>query len=337
MVSSGEPCGTTLQLLDVREAWTDNDIEEMRRNLSEIISPFPAQKLVPSIQADAVADPGFSIEVQAPEYPESSGKIEDQFLEAALATLYGYLDESGVPAYEALFRDETDKSRFNPEDLLFPEVGLAAFEIRFFVYKKEYFKGLPFRVRQASVIGKERAGVRIFYNNFLVPGYGEPGDDWLYLNFDVARRVGSVPTYLTSFATGTNEPLLNLPSSRQVFGAVYLSKEDNPNLQITLSRERLVETDSFEQLRDFVRAGINWLTVLYARRLAKTKNSKVSRDEARPSPAKSVAQVALRVQDLREKLRAKHEDETAREISASVPVKIPTEEILENVERELQT
>ena len=66
--------------------------------------------------------------------------------------------------------------------------------------------------------------------------------------------------------------MLLLPGNNQLFGRVFLSRVTNPNIRQTLNRERLIEEDpAFEQLRDFVRLGIDWMTVSYARDFAESR------------------------------------------------------------------
>lgn len=111
-----------------------------------------------------------------------------------------------------------------------------------------------------------------------------------------------------------------VPGNNQLFGAVYLSKEDNPNLQVTLSREKLLETDAFNQLREFIRAGIHWMTVVHARRVAEKAQRKeeaqniVPTSRTKLSEAKAFAQTIRRKLHEREKsLSALDQDQTETE------------------------
>ena len=56
--------------------------------------------------------------------------------------------------------------------------------------------------------------------------------------------------------------MLLLPGNMQLFGAVAISREQNPVLAVSISRERLVHNEGFEQLKEFVRGGIDWMTRL---------------------------------------------------------------------------
>ena len=57
----------------------------------------------------------------------------------------------------------------------------------------------------------------------------------------------------------------------QLFGAVSLARDRNPGITVSINRERLVHNDTYEQLKRFVRGGINWLTVCYAREQGRTR------------------------------------------------------------------
>ncbi|MDQ7784150.1 MAG: sensor histidine kinase [Desulfomonilaceae bacterium] len=333
--ASDEPLGTTLVLPDVRDAWSEKDVHEVQKNLNDLISPFPETTTTQRREGEAAGDPGFSIEVEAGEYPRYSGKMEDKFLRSAYVTLFGYLEKSGTARYELSFRDETDKASFTPLDTTFSAVGPAMFEIRLFMYGKHYFKGLDFTFTQARKIARERAGVRIFFDKFRVPGYGEPEDDWLLLDSDRAGRKTGVPSYLKDLSDDIDRPMLNLPGNNQLFGAVYLSREENPNLQVTLSREKLVETEAFTQLQQFVRAGINWMTVLHARKIARQRAAEEATRGTPVAPEDTLDNARQRVRAIREKLSKERLSGAKTAEGVVEEAESAEEELLEAVEQDL--
>jgi len=335
--ASDEPLGTTLVLPDVKDVWSEKDVHEVQKNLIDLISPFAEETTTQQREGEGASDPGFSIIVEADEYPGYSGKMEDKFLRGAYATLFGYLGKSGTAQYELSFRGETNKTSFKPLDIKFSAVGPAMFEIRLFTYGKDYPKGLDFTVTQARKIARERAGVRIFFDKFRIPGYGESRDDWLLLDSDRAGRLTGVPSYLKGLSDDIERPMLLLPGNNQLFGAVYLSREENPNLQVTLSREKLVETEAFTELQQFVRVGINWMTVLHARRLARQN---AAEEATRGTPATledTLDNVRQRVRTVRQKLSERRLSRASADIGVVSEAESVEEDMLETVEQDIST
>jgi signal transduction histidine kinase len=255
------PTGVTLFLRDVRDVWTSDDIKALRNNLLRLISPLPDPKL--RVRRGSSRDPSFRVEIQSKEFPELAGNLTEGFLRSAVAVLTGTLSKDGVAKYTVKFRGRRTH-RLKPTTL-FRKTGALTFEVHFFIYRQDLFAGLPINVRDAQTLGREQGGIHIYMDRFRVPPYGEPGDDWLKLDQDRAGRLYSTPHELRSIAEDAIRPMLALPGNNQVFGRIHLSRFKNPNLIQTLNRERLLENDAFEAMRSFVRLGIDWMTVLYAR------------------------------------------------------------------------
>lgn len=287
-VAADEPCGTILELLDARDVWSEDDVRELQKELAGLFSPFPDKTINGPLGEDSTGDPGFSIKLITEEFEEYSGRLEERFLESSYAKLEGWLGLKGFPEYELTFRDEKKSVVFKPRGRSFKKPGPLHFEIHYYVYKKDYFAGLEFTVAEAREVGREQGGVRIFFNKFNVPPYGNPGDDWLDIDRDRAGRLTGLPPVLRDLGLDVERPMLLLPGNNQLFGGVFLSRERNPDLQMTLNRERLMENDAFLELREFVRLGIDWLTVLHARRVEEKARILV---ETQPlaKPAKLVA------------------------------------------------
>jgi signal transduction histidine kinase len=273
--NSDVPTGVQLKLLNVRDAWTADDLIELRRDLLKLVSPLP------SSLADATSkrDPGFAIVLESPEFPELSGDIGETFLSNALGVLEGELQKSGKPSYSLKFRGRRPL-QFTPPNATYPSVGRASFVVHFFVYKKDFFLGLPINTREAQERGREEGGVHIYVDRFRVPPYGDPGDDWLKLDESRGRRLTEMPQELVRTAGNLPRPMLLLPGNNQLFGRVFLSRVTNTGIRQTLNRERLIEDDTaFVQLRSFVRLGIDWMTVCYARVFAEEREAQSGKKE----------------------------------------------------------
>jgi len=57
--------------------------------------------------------------------------------------------------------------------------------------------------------------------------------------------------------------------NRALFGHVMFLKNSNPMLEISVNRERLINNESFEELKRFARLGVDFATVLYANEVTK--------------------------------------------------------------------
>lgn len=293
--------GVTLILRNVREAWSEEDIADLQNDLLRLISPVrdrlvlesagirqtPASRRKPSAQRD----PGFHLVIEAPEFPSFEGALGERFLANALAVLEGTLTKDGRARFALRFRERKKKLRFVAKTR-FALVGPASFTVHYFSYRKEFFEDLEINLREAQTLGRERGGVHIYVDRFRVAPYGDAGDDWLNLDEDRARRLIAAPDEIAHFGRKVARPMLLLPGNNQLFGSVFLSRFRNPHLQQTVNRERFIENRAFRELREFVRLGINWLTVCYAREFASTRQASA---RAGKDPAKIIRGVQERL------------------------------------------
>jgi len=86
---------------------------------------------------------------------------------------------------------------------------------------------------------KSFCGVSIYRDGFRIWPYGEKDDDWLELN---QRRV--------------NNPTLRI-SNNQIIGFIEITHEDNPDLKDRTSREGLIDTTAFFDLKTLVLAALS--------------------------------------------------------------------------------
>jgi len=286
----GSGTGVTLWLRDVRDAWTEEDFVALEKDLQKLISPHPS----PGGRTRSGRDPGFTVHIESSEFPSFAGELSETFLGSALGVLEGTLDSKGKSRYRLKFRGRRSLE-FTPPVARFQKVGSTSFKIHFFVYKKDFFAGLPISTRDAQERGRDEGGVHVYVDRFRVPPYGDPGDDWLNVDEDKGRRLTELPEHLAKIAGQTPRPMLFLPGNNQLFGRVGLSRLTNPEIRQTLNRERLIENDAFSELRNFVRLGIDWMTVCYAREFAPEREAKRGR-KAREGPAELLIRAREKVE-----------------------------------------
>ena len=284
------PTGTTLRLSNLKDVWAEKDIADLQAELGALVDPHEESGYVRRDPAYE-PDPGFEPSIHAPEFPRYAGAIGERFREAAWATLKGKVTSQGEPQYELEIRETNARLDLHPRDLAFRDLAGARFTIRMMVYAGSRFRGSGYSLQEARRLGRERGGVRIYLDGFQVFSYGSPGDDWLDLDQDKARRVVVTPPLLAEEAEGLERPMLQLPGNMQLFGAVALSRERNPGLAVSISRERLVHNHSFSQLKQFVRGGIDWMTVCYAREATRSRSRRTAETRTTQAPTTALSRV----------------------------------------------
>ena len=265
LVADELPTGTTLRLTGLTDTWTERDLSDLQAELGDLMNLDDIGGYVRR-NSEYAADPGFEAHILAREFPKFEGAIGDPFMERAWGLLRGGVTDRGESQYELKILDSDIPLRHQPGDRRFPDLVGVTFAIRMMVYQGGRFRGSGYSLAEARNLGRARGGVRIYLDGFQVFSYGSPGDDWLDLDQDRARRRSTLDDpLLDEQASGLARPMLMLPGNMQLFGAVSLSRDRNPGVTVNISRERLVENDTYDQLKRFVRGGIDWMTVCYAR------------------------------------------------------------------------
>ncbi|WP_082925367.1 sensor histidine kinase [Erythrobacter neustonensis] len=247
--------GTTLEIIDLRDAWSQAAIERVWKAVVLLQAPFPLAAPAPrrnDLTETSSPDPGFHVVINDVTQSRQTEifSIERSFLDRATATIEAEVDQDGRGFVrlrsDKLGIDETEEC---PDQYL--TVGSFKLESRYFIYETSLLGGIS--QAAAAAMGREFGGVRIYRNGFRVQPYGEPSDDWLALAYDTGRRNLLVPANNFNF-----------------FGHVVLSAVSNPLLEETSSREGLIENEAFEELRSFTRWALEWAAL----RVAATRKRK---------------------------------------------------------------
>lgn len=265
--------GTKLVLEGTRTPWGEEDILKFKREILGLVNPFPWKTEEKPAKGSKRHDPGMEINVEAPEYPEIEGLLSRNILKAAWGKLEGSLDKHGATTYHLTITLTGEEYDFCPPDR-FKELGPIEFTVYMFSLGELVPEVPGLTLTDLRRLGQEHGGVKVFLDGFRVFRYGEPGDDWLRLEFDRSRRQTTTRTELLEEAKGLKRPMLSLPGNNQLFGAVFLSREMNPEISLTVTRDRLLENVAFDELRKFVRLAIDWMTVKYAAFRAMEKKRK---------------------------------------------------------------
>jgi len=317
-VNNETPTGTTLILEDTTESWNAWDIRRLRNELAELISPITFKPESELKEAPKEYDPGFHVEFHCPEFPSKEETLDETFFKNAWAKLSGYVDEKGFATYEIHVTNpiinKIEKTFKRNE--AFKYLRNAKLEVYIFSYRPDLFHGSEWSRDKSRNIGHEKGGIKVYADKFRVFGYGEKNDDWLRLDYDRARSLVGLDEEVSGFVEEDKRPGLRLFRNHNLFGHIVFIKNDNPMLNITVNRERLIDNEAFEELRKFVRLGIDFATVLYSNEVYKDleekRKKKEAEEEARRRAEEEARRKAEEAQRRAEELARKAEEERRR-------------------------
>jgi signal transduction histidine kinase len=229
--------GTRLTILDLRDSWSDAQIERSHRHIAELIQPFP---LSPTDEAGLAADPGFKASFAR----AKDGDIEiiaddwSVFFQHALAEIEGQVDDNGQGSWSVrskrynidsgpILIGPTKDAPSEP----YPNLRAVRFKAYYYIDKETQ---RSFRSKVAEKL-QSSGGIRLYRNGFRVLPYGERFDDWLKLN-----------------ASNLLRKILPPHSNRNFLGFVEINDVDGAYFEETSSREGLLENEPFVELKDFV-------------------------------------------------------------------------------------
>jgi len=212
--------GAILRVTALRASWPPEKIQEIRASLAELIDPF--QK--PS---------DFNIEIVVPGSAKLTGPVTQAPPSGADIEIEFRVLKSGM------IKRRVRGLRY-PEDHGAEEVrtsakaeALAGMTGRYLYWEKrptkEHTQGL-------------KPGVRLYRDGFRVEPFGSPFADWLGISEKRAKRAGHAHI---------------VPS--RLLGFVEISRQRNPDLQETTSRQALIDGDAARSLLTLLREQIHFL------------------------------------------------------------------------------
>lgn len=230
----GKPTGVVMVLKDLRDEWTQKSIDKLQKELRLLVAP----DLLREDNSDS-----FHIELEAPEFVVEPEISVNDILGLSFATVKASVSDSGrVSRIEYSDNNGIRKERrhLNNPPL---HCGDLTFELYYFLRDAEHLKNEGYQYRYAIRVLDTYCGIKIYRDQFRVKPYGDPGNDWLYLDRD---KVKDTHGYLV----GNN----------QTIGRINISDISNPLLVDATNREGIIENAAFEQLREFVKECIGIIT-----------------------------------------------------------------------------
>ena len=251
--------GLTLKLMDLIEPWSEGEFNLLRRQVLTL-------SVVRGIRRKGFKeDPGFDITFEAPEFPKGTGILVDQFMNAGWGKLDGSITKEGNVKLTMVAKKIGSRSYELP-DTFDTQKGVK-FEIAWIPGKKEYFRDPSTITKGLAELTREQGGVRVYLDGFRVYPYGDPGDDWLNIDKDVARRWGSADSILNGVALklgiDPSRAMLNHPQNRHLVGRVYISSYPRMPFVVKADREGFLKNKAFDELVKCVRLALQWYVLHY--------------------------------------------------------------------------
>jgi len=286
--------GTTLLIRDLRDRWTNNVLKRVWNSVLLLQTPFNPAPVKPP--KGKKADPGFNVVLNAINDNDKNtlASIKTDFLDHALAEIEAGItvDGKGFWKIRSAKLDVDETQEFDHE---YDALGPVSLTAHYFIYKSGALSGIS--QKAASQMGHEFGGIRVYRDGYRVLPYGENEDDWLKLAVDTGRR-----------------NLLVTANNINFFGHVEVSRENNPSLEETSSREGLVENEAFSQLQEFARYALEAVAVRIAEiREIKTKASQKNFKSKNKKSTTDVLQSII--DEIKEKSKETDEDGEGDETS----------------------
>lgn len=208
-----ERSGTLYEITMLRAIWTRDKILSLRNSLADLLDPF--------------AKPSdFQVEVIVPGAPTLSTPIDRLPLTGADHDIEFRITKAGKIERRAR-NGSQKKSEWRATDGGDELKNLVGMHGRLLYYNKRPTK---------AQVSNTRPGVKLFRDGFHLEPFGSPSADWLGLTEKRAKRAGHahiVPTRL--------------------FGFVEISRQGNPELRDTTSRQALLSTEALQAMVTFIR------------------------------------------------------------------------------------
>ena len=213
LVRAGDrPTGTTLRISVLRPAAQSVSLYAVRTASISVVTPYapllrksPSKRRAQSAARTAASDPGFALDIQQPDGEVAvDADVANLVLSNAVLRAVVKLKEDRVTL--RVYRGGSEEPALEINDRYPTSVGLVYADIRYFPQRKGTFAGLPIDGRVAKKWVKDHSGVAVFDRTFRVLPYGTPGDDWLLLAADAAKRAREPRSSLAQTHFAMDEP-----------------------------------------------------------------------------------------------------------------------------------
>jgi signal transduction histidine kinase len=273
--------GTTLRIEKLRDEWTEAQIRRCWRSLLALQQPFP----VKPIANRPGADPGFTVTITRRGQLFQDDKfvvdLQTEILDHLHAVIELDIDNKGRARWRLSknrFGETRDWANVHHEHLEsadpppYKHLRRVAMKTYYVILQPGLLPSIVFtRVRDVL---SDQGGVRLYRNGFRVAPYGDPDNDWLRLDELYAKRALLVPV-----------------ANRNFFGVVEVHDPEGVLFEEHTSREGLIETPAFLELRDLVSS----VLATAATRISEDRGRKTRAGSTRVKPAVTQADISSAV------------------------------------------
>lgn len=228
--------GTILEFNDLKEVWTQKDIERLKKELSKFISPF----------SDKYSENKFNIYIRADKYESSSSiskyeKLLNNSLNfATFKQSIGYNKENNVQE-ELYFNEETNEIEVIKSNIYnFGPINLYLY----------YYDLHAKRRFSAANKGEDIKldGFKIYRDNILATPFVEKAD----VQDSDAKKGVSRNRDVLGLDSRRYSGFFSKISSRDYLGFIEITKKDNPGIKDLTNRQEFESTKEYKELKDFI-------------------------------------------------------------------------------------
>ncbi|XES76119.1 MAG: ATP-binding protein [Candidatus Bathyarchaeia archaeon] len=254
--------GTSLQLIGLRDKWSQLDFDTLRRRIGEL------SVISPTKRPGYPEDPGMTIEIRANEFRSGEGFLVEQIKDAGWGRVVGSVSSQGLASLTL----DAKKIGKVPYELpnTYAKIPNISFDIAIFWDRTEYLRD-PKTLMGGLIpqIFKNYSGIKVFLDGFRVYPYGDPENDWLNIDEIQARKLAKISDYFNKAANNLigvdpNRAKLNHPRNQNLIGEVRLSNEPTRLFDVPINREGFIENESLVDLKKCLKDVLEWVTLWYA-------------------------------------------------------------------------
>ena len=317
--------GTRLCLYGLKDNWDKEFIGLLRKELSLLVSPF-----------SGVND--FRVEVITGDDVLDGVVNSSELLDAAEGYLEATIDSDSNVTLEINSRIFGKTS--NDDPIAWKEwikkrgkvasCGPLTLKMYYIPKRSEQeLKEFNFKSKDIRHFVKNNNGIRIYRDKFRVKPYGEPGGLGDFLNLAYRRSVSPGAITQSGWRVGLH----------QIIGAIFISRENNPQLADQTNREGLVEEPPFFDLTSFSLAAVNKFEMKMHEWAVEAKNN-TSTEEASENFNELTKDIENSIQDIEDTFKENDDNSKddiivkVKELKKKVDQTIQSKVKLENAYKE---
>lgn len=246
--------GTCIRVTELRGLWDEARVADLSDNLARLISPFSAVDDFRITCATKRAEGSEEVQIEAPEFlakpkysirgdVDRAGNVKALYRFAPIKSDNGREEELEL-SWDGLSEAIRDRLPF-PLSAEGARCGPFSFEIRAWDIDSDGTEEISgrFDLRKSAVRKAIRAhkGISVYRDGVLILPKSEGARDWLGLDL---RRISKLGSRL---------------STSQIVGYVAITADDNPGIDDTSDRERLVSSPQVSDFMEIVKAAVGRL------------------------------------------------------------------------------